>query len=226
MLKKLSPANINTPILNDTLIMNQGHYLNIRYEINKVLHLLLEHSDEHIQHHCERVANVAVQTGVHLGFDDESLYQLETAAIFHDIGEIGVPTEVLLNPNNLSATQYELLKSHTLIGANIAEKLDIPDAHKVAEIIRHHHEHFDGSGYPYGLKADNIPLPSRIICIIDAFDTLMAHHKPSDLEGIKSTLLMMSEKMNHLFDPHVFDIVAKVIKDIYPTGSPLKIINL
>jgi len=192
--------------------MEQGHSLNISYKTAEAL-ITLQHRDKETQLHCERVANIAVQAGVQLGLDDESLYQLETAALFHDIGKLGVPNEILLNPKNLSDSQRELMRSHTLIGANIAEKLDIPDAHKVAEIIRHHHEYYDGSGYPHGLKEDNIPIASRIIGIIDAFDTLTSHHSRHDLISTEKTLSMMAEKMIHFFDPHVFDIVANVLKD-------------
>jgi len=192
--------------------MEQGHSLNISYKTAEAL-ITLQHRDKETQLHCERVANIAVQAGVLIGLDDELLYQLETAALFHDIGELGVPNEILLNQKNLSDSQRELMNSHTLIGANIAEKLDIPDPHKVAEIIRHHHEYYDGSGYPYGLKGERIPLASRIIGIIDSFDTLTSHHSSHNLISTEKTLSMMAEKMIHLFDPHVFDIVAKVLKD-------------
>jgi len=181
------------------------------------LQLNLKHSDSHGQeHHCERVANIAVQTGHQLGLDDASLYQLETAAIFHDIGKIGLPDEILLNADHLTEAQHEQMKTHALIGANVAEKLDIPDAAIVAKIIRHHHEHFDGSGYPLGLKGEEIPLSSRIIGIIDAFDSLNTDHSCYDPIHIEKILTTMSEEMLDKFDPYVFKVVADLIKNIGP----------
>jgi len=192
--------------------MDLSQSLNFNCKTGKTFELALEHREEYDQHHCERVANLAVQAGVVLGMDDDSLYQLEAAAIFHDIGKIGIADEILLNVRHLSPAQNELLKTHTLIGASIAEKLAIPDAHKVAKIIRHHHEYVDGSGYPYGLKGEDIPLASRIICVIDSFDSLSAEQSYQNQARIEKILDIMKKDISHKFDPDVFECVAALIK--------------
>jgi len=192
--------------------MDASSSLSINCKTGEALQIALKHRDEYTQHHCERVANIAVQTGVHLGFDDEALYHLETAAIFHDIGKIAIPDEILLNKGKLTTEQYDHMKTHAVVGANIAEKLDITNSKEVANIIRHHHEHYDGSGYPHNLKGEDIPLSSRIICIIDVFDALSSkrcYREP--IIDSEKTLAKMAEEMLHQFDPHIFDIISKII---------------
>lgn len=195
----------------DAMKINQK--LDITCKTGEALQLALKHRDEYTQNHCERVAYIAAQSGKHFGLDNEMLHQLETAAIFHDIGKIGIPDEILLNPGKLTDEQYEHMKTHVIVGANIVEKLDVPNAAEVATIIRHHHEHYDGSGYPDGLKGDDISLSSRIICIIDVFDALSSRRCYRDATSIEKTLVYMAEKMLPLFDPLVFEVVSQVIKN-------------
>jgi len=177
----------------------------------EALQAALKHRDEYTQSHCERVRYIAIQTGKKLGLDNYLLAQIEIAALFHDIGKIGIPDEVLLSPDKLNDAQYELMKTHVEIGASIVEKLDIPDATHIADIIRHHHEHYDGSGYPKGLKGEEIPLASRIISVIDVFDALSSRRIYRDATSSEQTLSIMAEEMSHEFDPIVFDAVSQVV---------------
>ena len=177
----------------------------------EALQIALTHRDEYTQNHCQRVAFIAIQAGKHFGFDNSLLQQLEIAAIFHDIGKIGMPDDILLNPSKLTAEQFELMKTHSILGASIAEKLDIPNAESIAKIIRHHHEHYDGSGYPEGLKGDEISLSSRIICVVDVFDALSSKRCYRDAISPKDTLTYMAEEMIEQFDPLVFEVVSQVI---------------
>jgi len=187
--------------------------LKLIYKAGEALQVALKHRDEYTQYHCERVAAIAKLAGEYFKLNKEELYQLETAAIFHDIGKIGIPDDILLNPGKLTATQYEHMKTHSVVGANITEKLDIPHAENVADIIRHHHEHFDGSGYPYGMKGEEIPISSRIICIIDVFDALSSNRCYRTPIKAELTLAKMKKEMSHQFDPHVFQVVADVIQN-------------
>ena len=194
--------------------MEKNLPLSIICKTGEALQTALKHRDEYTQNHCERVSRIAIQTGKHYGFDEESLSQLEIAAIFHDIGKIGIPDSILLNPGSLSVDEFEQMKTHAVIGANIVEKLDIPNADKIAEIILHHHEHYDGSGYPHGLKNQHIPLSSRIITVIDVFDALSTQRCYREPTNVESTLIKMKNEMINQFDPEVFDVVSQVIKNI------------
>jgi putative nucleotidyltransferase with HDIG domain len=194
----------------DAIVTNQP--LTIICKAGEALQIALSHRDEYTQNHCQRVAFIAIETGKHFGFDRSVLQQLETAAIFHDIGKIGMPDDILLNPSKLTDVQFDLMKTHSVLGASIAEKLDIPDAEIVADIIRHHHEHYDGSGYPDGLKGEEISLASRIICVVDVFDALSSRRCYRDAISPKDTLTYMAEEMIGQFDPLVFEVVSQVIK--------------
>lgn len=185
--------------------------LNVICKTGEALQVALKHRDEYTQNHCERVAQIAMQAGTYFGFDQASLHQLEAAAIFHDIGKIGIPDDILLNTGKLTAVQYEQMKLHSIVGANIVEKLEIPGAGNVAKIIRHHHEHYDGSGYPDGLKGNEISLSSRIICIVDVFDALSSNRCYRDAISPQMTLTYMAEEMIDQFDPDVFEVVSKLI---------------
>jgi len=194
----------------DTMQNNQA--LNIICTTGEALQAALMHRDEYTQNHCERVTYIAVQTGKFLKFNAEQLAQLEAAAIFHDIGKIGIPDDILLNPGKLTGEQYKHMQTHVVVGTSIAQKLDIPNADKVAEIILHHHEHYDGTGYPHGLKGDEIPLSSRIITVVDVFDALSSPRRYREPMSAESTLDKMEKEMMHEFDPKVFEVVSQVVR--------------
>ncbi|MBE0439646.1 MAG: HD-GYP domain-containing protein [Gammaproteobacteria bacterium] len=191
--------------------MNKNQTLIISCKTGEALQAALKHRDEYTQNHCERVSYIAIETGKQLGFDHDLLAELEIAALFHDIGKIGIPDEILLSPNKLTEQQFELMKTHVDVGASIVEKLDLPHAQKIAEIIRHHHENYDGSGYPIGLKGEEIPLASRIIKVIDVFDALSSRRIYRNATSPHKTLSIMSKQMSHEFDPIVFDAIYQVV---------------
>lgn len=193
--------------------MEESSPLIISCGVSQSLQLALKHRDEYTQFHCERVAKIAIKTGIKLGFNEQELCDIEKAAIFHDIGKIGMSDEILFNPGKLTDSQYEQMKAHPIIGASITEKLDIPNAEKVAKIIYHHHEHFSGSGYPDGLKGEKIPLGSRIICIIDVFDALTSNRRYRDPLSFEQTLAEMEKTMIHQFDPQLFEVISDVIRN-------------
>ncbi len=194
--------------------------LRILCKAGEALQAALKHRDEYTQTHCERVSSIATQTGKYFGFDNELLYQLETAALFHDIGKIGIPDDILFNPGKLTNEQYQQMKSHAVIGASIAEKLDIPSADKIAKIILHHHEHYDGSGYPHGLKGEYIPLSSRIISVIDVLDALCSNRVYRRAISYEEALSIMAGEMSNQFDPLVINAVSNVVKNIKKNNMP------
>jgi len=121
--------------------------------------------------HSQRVAEYAVIAGVSLSMDESDMTTLEYAAILHDVGKIGIDDAILRKPMRLSAREHAVVCDHPVIGAAIVN--DIPFLQDAADLILHHHEHYDGGGYPHGLRGTDIPLGSRIIGIADAFDTMI-----------------------------------------------------
>jgi putative two-component system response regulator len=134
------------------------------------LALMIEARDKYTEGHCQRLARYAVQLGAHLGLSDEDLAALNRGGYFHDIGKIGIPDAILLKPGPLTDDERALMQAHSAIGDRLCG--DLRSLQRVRAIIRHHHERLDGSGYPDGLRGDEIPLLAQIIGIVDVYDAL------------------------------------------------------
>ncbi|MBV9960308.1 MAG: HDOD domain-containing protein, partial [Acidobacteria bacterium] len=130
----------------------------------------LEAKDEHVHGHARRTSGYATAMGRRLGLDEESLHQLSLAAFLHDIGKIGTPERILLKTGPLTDEERGLMQLHPERGARMLSA--IPEMEHVAEAVLHHHEHFNGTGYPAGLCGTQIPLASRIIVVADAYDAM------------------------------------------------------
>jgi putative two-component system response regulator len=136
----------------------------------KTLALMIEARDAYTQGHCERLARYATRLGERLGLPQEDLVALTKGGYFHDIGKIAIPDSILLKPGKLTPEEFERMKQHTVIGERLCG--DLRALHDVRPIVRHHHEHLDGSGYPDGLSGDDVPLLAQIIAIVDVFDAI------------------------------------------------------
>jgi HD-GYP domain-containing protein (c-di-GMP phosphodiesterase class II) len=156
--------------------------------------------------HCTRVVDLAERLGRRLGLDGEALRDLAYAARVHDIGKVGVPDAVLRKPGPLDELEAELLREHSGWGADLLTR--IPGLEGVAEIVRHHHERFDGGGYPDGLEADGAPLESRILAVADAYVAMNEDrpYRPAlDPRGVAGELRAGRARQ---FDPAVLDALA------------------
>jgi putative two-component system response regulator len=134
------------------------------------LALSIEAKDPYTKGHCDRLSDYSVAMANRLGLPQEECVALRRAGVVHDIGKIGVPEHILLKPGPLTSDEWEIMKQHPAIGERICAPLR--SFRLVLPIIRHHHEKLDGSGYPDGLRGDQIPLTSRILQITDVFDAL------------------------------------------------------
>lgn len=129
-----------------------------------------EAKDVYTENHTQRVANTARHLGTRLGLPESDLVALYRGGLIHDIGKIGVPDAVLLKPGPLNAQEERQMRAHPVIGERIVKPL--PSAADILTIIRHHHERFDGGGYPDGLAGHKIPLLARIVSVCDGYDAL------------------------------------------------------
>jgi putative two-component system response regulator len=134
------------------------------------LGLSVESRDPYTEGHCERLAENASNLGRHLDLDDEEIIALRRGGYLHDLGKIAVPDEILKKGANLTAEEWQVMKRHPLTGENICRPLR--SLRLVLPIIRNHHEHFNGSGYPDGLQGADIPLLARILQVVDVYDAL------------------------------------------------------
>jgi len=134
------------------------------------LALTIEARDPSTNGHCERLARYAVSLGTALGLAGEDLSALHRGGYLHDVGKVGVPDAVLLKQGPLTAAEFEIMRQHPLIGDTLCAPLQ--SLRRVRPIVKHHHERCDGSGYPDGLKGDDIPLLARIVGVADVYDAL------------------------------------------------------
>lgn len=134
------------------------------------LALTVEARDRYTKGHCERLAHYATALGTHLALAEEERAALHRGGYLHDIGKIGIPDHVLLKPAPLSKDEFALMKEHTVIGDRLCGELH--SLRLVRPIVRHHHERLDGSGYPDGLRGDELPLLAQIVSIVDAYDAM------------------------------------------------------
>lgn len=141
-------------------------------QFNKPLNAALSERDVYTQSHSARVVLIAESLGRECGFTETEIEVLKICASFHDIGKIGIPDHILLKPASFEADEWTIMKNHPEIGERIIRSIDVEGAEEVAQVVRHHHEHFDGGGYPDRLAGDAIPIYSRVLSIADSYDAM------------------------------------------------------
>jgi len=166
------------------------------------LALSVESRDTYTEGHCERLAENAVNLGRHLGLDEDSIVALRRGGYLHDLGKIAVPDEILKKGTDLSPQEWEIMKQHPLTGERICRPLK--SLHLVLPIIRNHHEHADGSGYPDGLRKAEIQLLPRILQVVDVYDALRTArpYKPARTHE-QAVATMRSEAVAGLWDKEI-----------------------
>ena len=127
----------------------------------------IEGKDPYTHGHCERLSDYSTRLGEHLGLAEDQLIALRRAGIVHDVGKIAVPDAILLKPGRLTADEWKLIQEHPVVGERICSPLK--SFRFVLPIIRHHHEKFDGSGYPDGLRGEDIPMTARVLQVVDVY---------------------------------------------------------
>ena len=181
----------------------------------------IEAKDEYMKGHSYRVAAYAALIAQELGWDATEISNLKDAVYMYDVGKIGIPDAILNKPTRLTEEEYERVKAHTVIGADILKNITIID--HVAEIARYHHERYDGHGYPDGLIGEDIPIHARIVAIADSYDAMNSrriYRNSLPQEQIREEILMNRGKQ---FDPDIADVFLKlmdegrlVIEENYP----------
>ncbi|MGA8619449.1 MAG: HD domain-containing phosphohydrolase [Candidatus Sulfotelmatobacter sp.] len=163
------------------------------------LGLIVEGRDPYTEGHCERLASHASELGRHLGLDEDSIVALRRGGYLHDLGKIAVPDGILKKGSDLTIREWEVMKLHPVTGENICKPLK--SLRLVLPIIRHHHEHADGSGYPDGLRAGEIPLLPRVLQVVDVYDALRTArpYKPA-LSHDQAAQTMRDEARQGLWD--------------------------
>jgi len=164
----------------------------------------LDTRDTETQGHSFRVMRYTMELARRMALKDPKFIKaLEYAALLHDIGKIGIPDAILRKPGRLSPLEWEIMKTHPVLGYEILHKIKFLE--ESAQIVLHHHEHYDGGGYPDGLKGENIPLGSRIFAVADAFDAMTTKRPYSDAITFQSAMDDLKENKGKFFDPEVVE---------------------
>jgi putative two-component system response regulator len=161
------------------------------------LGLSVESRDPYTEGHCERLARNASNLGRHLGLEDEAIIALRRGAYLHDLGKIAVPDEILRKGTNLTPEEWTVMKQHPITGENICRPLK--SLRLVLPIIRNHHEHSDGSGYPDGLRKAEIPLLARVLQVVDVYDALRTARPYKPALGHEHAAVTMREEARNGF---------------------------
>jgi len=173
---------------------------------------LIEYRDSYTGGHSQRVATYSQQVAAAMGYSHDECAQIYRAGILHDIGKIVTPDAILLKPSALNESEYELIKTHSEIGATILR--DIPMYKDVSEIVLAHHERYDGSGYPKGLKGDEIPMMAQIMAVCDAFDAMTTNRIYRGHKTIEEAVAELESLSGVHFDQNVVDVAAKVLRRV------------
>ncbi len=155
--------------------------------------------DPYTRGHSGRVRDYSMMIGVEMSIGKEELKELEVCAILHDVGKIGVPDRILGKPGRLTPEEYVYMRRHPEFGASIVKPIE--KLKKLSPSILYHHEHFDGSGYPKGLKGKHIPIYARIICIADSFDAMTTNRPYHKKSSKKMALIELEERSGSYYDP-------------------------
>lgn len=168
------------------------------------LALGVEARDPYTGNHCARLAEYATSLGRYLGLDHDSLIALKRAGYLHDLGKVSIPDRILRKDAGLSADEWAIMREHPIIGEKICRPLK--SMRDVLPIIRCHHEHWNGSGYPDGLTGEHIPLLARVLQVVDAYDALTTFrpYKPA-LSAADAEKTIFAETNGGLWDPHIVE---------------------
>ncbi len=173
----------------------------------ETLALAIEAKDQTTHDHLERVETYAMEVGKELGLSETELEALRAAALLHDIGKLAVPEYIISKPGKLTPEEFEKMKTHTIVGAEMVERIRFPYA--VAPMVRGHHEKWNGTGYPDGLAGERIPIGARILAAVDCLDALASDRQYRRALPWDEAIKMVQSEAGKSFDARVVEILAR-----------------
>ncbi len=189
-----------------------GEIANLHLRTIEALALAIEAKDHTTHDHLQRVRVYAIEVAKKLGVSGAELEALHAAALLHDIGKLAVPEHIISKPGRLTPEEFEKMKIHPVVGAEILERVRFP--YPVVPIVRAHHEKWDGSGYPYGLKGNEIPIGARVLTAVDFLDALASDRQYRRALPLAEAMQRLVSESGKAFDPQVVEVLQKHYRDL------------
>lgn len=180
---------------------------NLHLRTIEALALAIEAKDETTGEHLQRVRVYAMELAKELGLSEDETEALKAASVLHDIGKLAVPEHIISKPGKLTPEEFEKMKIHPIVGAEILEQVNFP--YPVVPIVRAHHEKWDGSGYPNGLAGEDIPIGARILSAVDCLDALASDRQYRKALPLREAMAMVAADSGKAFDPKVVSILRR-----------------
>ena len=196
----------------DELHKNQEHLEEVYRTTIKSLALAIDAKDQYTHQHILRVQRYAMATAQHMGLTGTELEGLNTGALLHDIGKLGIPEHILLKPGRLTEEEFEKIKEHPQRGADILDPVDFP--WPVLPVVKYHHEKWDGTGYPGGLAGEDIPLTARILAVADVYDALTSARPYRKAWAHDKAVSVITKDAGTHFDPAIVEAFLQVIDGV------------
>lgn len=218
-IKSISQMNLIKQI-NEELSSTYTELERAYLESIETLRYTVEAKDPYTSGHSNRVAKYSELIGKYLGLSEQDLKNLHIGGLFHDIGKIGIPDSILLKDSSLTTDEYSQIKNHPAIGAHTLCNARI--FKDIIPIVKHHHEKYDGTGYPSQLKGNNIPYLARITTIADSFDAMSSKRNYRNELTIESIINEIEKNKGFQFDPQISDIFLDILKNHYSEIEKIK----
>ncbi len=193
---------------------------NAYLESIQTLRYTVDAKDTYTRGHSDRVSEYSVLIGKYLGLPESDLKTLRIGGLFHDIGKLGVPDSILLKAGKLSDNEYSEVKNHPSIGAHILSSASI--FKDIIPIVKHHHERYDGHGYPSQLEGENIPYFARITSIADSFDAMTSKRAYRDSMPIEKVISEFENCKGTQFDPKLTDLFLDILRNHFDEIESIK----
>lgn len=195
------------------LMRNYQEVVLSKMNLVKALANALDSRDPYTRNHSENVSKLSVKIAEKMGLPKKMCEEIRIGGLLHDIGKIGVPEGVLLKAGKLTEEEYESIKKHPTIGFQIIQHISEYSKNSVLESILYHHERYDGTGYPNGLKGEMIPLSARIVAIADTFDAMTSERVYRKERSVEGTLDEILKNKGRQFDPEITDVFLTIINE-------------
>lgn len=180
--------------------------------IVKVLVKTIELKDIYTMGHANRVQEISIKLANSMQFDHEQMYNLSTAALLHDVGKIGIPTEILTKPGKLTKEEFDLIKTHPYNAKLVLDEIDGFDI--ISSLAYSHHERYNGTGYPQGLSGEDIPIEAQIIQIADAFDAMTSDRSYRKAFSKSEAMEIITAQRGLQFHPNLVDLMKQLYSDL------------